>query len=80
MGCFNKGGYMRYQCFSCNLVKDHKQEKRYVYASSTKNVKVYVCRTCHERKMMEMQDAAAKIVGKPIVLGVLRGRPPSYTE
>lgn len=62
----------KYLCAFCNLVKE---EKRYVYASSTKNVKVVVCRSCHEAKMREMKDFAATFMGERVVLGVLRSHP-----
>jgi hypothetical protein len=66
----------RFQCFRCNLVKDKDDEKAYVYASSTKNVKVLVCETCHTNNIHEMQTAAEKFLGGKIHLGVLRGSGP----
>lgn len=66
---------MKFQCFSCNLVKDSKDEKKYVYASSTKNVKVLVCSSCHQAKITEMEKASRDFFGKSLVLGVLRGSP-----
>ncbi len=71
---------MKYVCAFCNLVRDSNDEKKYVYASSTKNVKVLVCRSCHEGKTREMTEAASNFFGKRLVLGVLRGSPPKYTD
>jgi hypothetical protein len=68
---------MKYQCFSCNLVKDSADEKKYVYASSTKNVKVLVCSSCHQAKITEMEKASKDFFGKRLVLGVLRTPPKS---
>jgi hypothetical protein len=68
---------MKYQCFSCNLVKDSTEEKKYVYASSTKNVKVLVCSSCHQGKITEMEEASKNFFGKRLVLGVLRTPPKS---
>jgi len=66
---------MKYHCAFCNLVKESNEEKKYVYASSTKNVKVLVCRTCHEAKTRDMAEAASQYFGKRLVLGVLRTPP-----
>ena len=66
---------MKYLCAFCNLVKDSHDEKKYVYASSTKNVKVLVCVSCHEGKTREMTEAASNFFGKRLVLGVLRTPP-----
>lgn len=61
----------------CNLTKNTEDEKKYVYASSTKNVKVLVCESCHRQKVGEMAEASKNFFGKRLVLGVLRGTPKS---
>lgn len=48
-----------------------KTGRKYVYASSTREVKVYICADCHRLKVIEMNQAASKF-GKNIVLGVLQ--------
>jgi len=68
---------MKFHCAFCNIVKDSNDEKKYVYASSTKNVKVLVCQTCHEQKMRDMTEAAGNFFGRKLVLGVLRKPPKS---
>jgi len=71
---------MRYVCTICNILKNSADEKKYVYANSTKTVKFLVCQACHEAKTKEMTEAAANYFGKRLVLGVLRGPPPKYTD
>ena len=66
---------MRYVCTICNILKDSNDEKKYVYANSTKKVKFLVCQACHESKTREMTEAAQHFFGKKLVLGVLRTPP-----
>lgn len=71
---------MRYLCSFCNLVKDKSDERTYVYASSTKKVKVLVCQACHEAKTRDMAEIASTFFGRKLVLGVLRGSPKPVEE
>ena len=57
--------------FNCPICHTDKEGRKYVYASSNRNVKMYVCADCHGAKVQEMQEAASKF-GKEMVLGVLR--------
>lgn len=57
--------------FNCPICHGDKEGRKYVYASSNRAVKMYVCADCHQVKVSEMQEAAAKF-GKEMVLGVLQ--------
>ena len=56
------------------MCKADKDGRKYVYANSTRTVKVYVCGDCHKVKVQEMQTAAAQF-GNDFVLGVLKELP-----
>jgi hypothetical protein len=57
--------------FNCAMCHADKTGRKYVYASSTREVKLYVCSDCHRMKVIEMNQAAAKF-GKTMILGVLQ--------
>lgn len=57
--------------FECAICHDDKEGRKYVYASSTREVKVYVCADCHKKKVDEMVKSSAQF-GKNMVLGVLQ--------
>lgn len=63
---------MKYICAMCNTKKFSSNEKKYVYASSTKSVKVLVCASCHREKMREMEDKAKEMLTNKFTLGVLK--------
>lgn len=63
---------MQYVCSICNTKKNSKEEKKYVYASSTKAVRILVCKSCHQAKLAEMDTASRNILGPGAVTGVLR--------
>lgn len=63
---------MQYICAMCNTKKFSSQEKKYVYASSTKAVKVLVCASCHRAKLREMEEKAKDILTGKLTLGVLK--------
>ena len=66
----------RYQCAVCTLVRDSKESKKYVYASSTKDVKILVCAECHRTNIHKMEEASQNVLGKRVHLGILRTHPP----
>lgn len=57
--------------FNCAVCHTDKEGRKFVYASSNRFVKMYVCAECHEVKLDEMQKVASEF-GKDMVLGVLR--------
>ena len=57
--------------FNCSVCHSDKEGRKYVYASSNRSVKMYVCVDCHNVKVQEMQEAASKF-GKEMVLGILK--------
>lgn len=57
--------------FNCAICHNDKEGRKYVYASSNRAVKMYVCKDCHKAKVGEMQDTASKF-GKGMTLGVLQ--------
>lgn len=63
---------MKYLCSFCNTMKYSGQEKKYVYASSTKAVKVLVCASCHKGKLLEMESKAKEMLSTKFTLGVLK--------
>lgn len=59
--------------FTCELCKEEKDGRKYVYASSTRRVKILVCSACHASKIDAMNAKAAEMLGSPnIVTGVLQ--------
>ena len=66
------GGFMKYICSFCNTKKYTSYDKAYVYASSTRAVKVYVCQSCHKRKVRETEDVARANLTDKFVLGILK--------
>ena len=59
--------------FTCELCKKDKEGRKYVYASSTRRVKILVCSACHAEKVNAMNAKAAEVLGTPnIVTGVLQ--------
>ena len=72
-GCkLTKEDCMMYICSFCNTKKFSSQEKKYVYASSTKAVKVLVCASCHKAKLLEMETKAKEVLSNTFTLGVLK--------
>lgn len=63
---------MKYICAMCNTKKFSSKEKKYVYASSTKAVKVLVCASCHRTKLREMEATAKEMLDSRFTLGVLK--------
>lgn len=60
----------KYVCAICNNLKDSRKEKKYVYASSKKEVKILVCKSCHQRNYRDMGDTTKLYLGKKAVTGV----------
>lgn len=59
--------------FNCAVCHDDKEGRKFVYASSNRAVKMYVCAECHKTKVAEMVKASAQF-GQNMVLGVLQAK------
>lgn len=68
------GGCMRYICSMCNTMKFSGQERKYVYASYDRTVKVLVCASCHKAKIRDMEDIARANLKGGFILGVLKDK------
>lgn len=64
----DKGEYM----FTCAMCHKEKDGKKYVYANSTRTVKILVCKECHAKTVASIQARASEIVSSEMVTGVLR--------
>lgn len=58
--------------FICELCKEEKNGRKYVYANSTRTIKILVCKECHTAKVNTIQANAEKVVSSEIVTGILR--------
>lgn len=58
--------------YNCTICKQDKEGKKYVYASSTKSVRIFVCPGCHKAKLEEMNKETRNILGSEASLGVLK--------
>ena len=65
---------MRYICAFCNTKKFSSKEKSYIYASSNRATRVYVCATCHRAKVREMEAKAKESLDSGFTLGILKDK------
>jgi len=55
--------------FNCAICRNDKEGKKFIYASSTREVKLLVCSECHKAKLEAAQKKADEF---GLTLGVLK--------
>lgn len=59
--------------FNCAVCHNDREGRKFVYASSNRAVKMYVCAECHKAKVEEMAKVSTQF-GQNMVLGVLQAK------
>jgi cytochrome c553 len=58
--------------FTCTVCRETKEGKKYIYTSSARESKLFVCASCHAITVAQINKKASAILGSSVSTGVLQ--------